>query len=173
MVEGQRGSRMDIKQAVLENLELLPSEKQQEVLGFIQSLLPHDPAKQKDLRLPFVEQILIDLDRIQWLRDGLPSAAYAGHLMRTIKAMFKQIPADPLTEVLMALHDAMAYQNHWIQYTAEQYQNASGLIQDLSDRPQLTRQDTTQALQVLEELGFNTLPYEITIISDTDEDDAA
>jgi hypothetical protein len=33
MVAGQRGSTMKIKQAVLENLELLPSEKQQEVLA--------------------------------------------------------------------------------------------------------------------------------------------
>jgi hypothetical protein len=145
---------MDIKQAVLENLELLPSEKQQEVLGFIQSLLPYDLAQQRDLRRPFVKKILLDLDRIQWLRDGLPSAAYAGHLMRTIKAMFKQIPADPLTEVLMALHDAMAYQNHWIQYTAEQYQDASVLIKDLNDRPQLNREDTNQAIQVLATLGF-------------------
>jgi hypothetical protein len=136
MVAGQRGSTMDINQAVLENSELLPSEKQQE------------------LRRPFVEKILLDLQRIQWFRDGLPSAAYAGHLMRTIKAMFHQIPADPLTEVLMTLHDAMAYQNHWIQYTAEQYQRASVLIADLSDRPHLNREDTTQALQVLATLGF-------------------
>jgi hypothetical protein len=136
MVVSQRGSGMDIKQAVLENLELLLSEKQQE------------------LRRPFIEKILLDLQRIQWFRDGLPSAAYAGHLMKTIKAMFQQIPADPLTEVLMALHDAMAHQNHWIQYTVQQYQDAVVLIKDLSDRPQLNREDTTQALQVLATLGF-------------------
>jgi hypothetical protein len=136
MVVSQRGSGMDIKQAVLENLELLLSEKQQE------------------LRRPFIEKILLDLQRIQWFRDGLPSAAYAGHLMKTIKAMFQQIPADPLTEVLMTLHDAMAYRNHWIQYTVEQYQDAVVLIKDLSDRPQLNREDTTQALQVLATLGF-------------------
>jgi hypothetical protein len=133
---GQRGSGMDIKQAVLENLELLPSEKQQE------------------LRRPFIEKILLDLQQVQWFRDGLPSAAYAGHLMKTIKAMVQQIPADPLTEVLMALHDAMAHQNHWIQYTVQQYQDAVVLIKDLSDRPQLNREDTTQALQVLATLGF-------------------
>jgi hypothetical protein len=173
MVAGQRGSTMDIKQAVLENLELLPSEKQQQVLGFIQSLLPCDPAKQQELRRPFLEKILLDLQRLQWFRDGLPSAAYAGHFMQTIKAMFYQIPADPLTEVLMALHDSMAYQNHWVQYTAEQYQNVSILIKDLSDRPQLSREDITQALQSLEAFGFNTLPYEITVTSDTDENDAA
>jgi hypothetical protein len=145
---------MDIKQAVLETLELLPFEKQQEVLGFIQSLLPHEPTKQQELRRPFTEKVLLDLQRIQWFRDGLPSAAYAGHLMKTIKAMFQQIPAEPLTEVLMALHDAMAYQNHWIQYTAEQYQDAAVLIKDLNDRPQLNHEDTTQALQVLATLGF-------------------
>jgi hypothetical protein len=145
---------MDIKQAVLENLELLPSEKQQEVLGFVQTLLPYEPAKQQELRRHCIEKILLDLQRIQWFRDGLPSAAYAGHLMKTIKAMFQQIPADPLTEFLMALHDAMAHQNHWIQYTVEQYQDAAVLIKDLSDRPQLSREDTTQALQFLATLGF-------------------
>ncbi|MCU0570240.1 MAG: hypothetical protein MUF49_27160 [Oculatellaceae cyanobacterium Prado106] len=164
---------MNIKQAVLEKLELLSSEKQQEVLGFIQSLLPSDPATQPDLRQQLVSDVLLDLQRIQRLHDGLPSAAYVNRLFCNIQTLYAQFPADPLTEVMMALHDAMAYQNHWIQYKADQYQGVYELLQELSDRPLLERQEVLQALQSLEDLGFNTLPYEITVVSDTDDNDAA
>jgi hypothetical protein len=43
----------------------------------------------------------------------------------------------------------------------------------MGDRPQLNREDPTQALQSLKAFGFNALPYEITVTSDMDEDDAA
>jgi hypothetical protein len=63
----------------------------------------------------------------------------------------------------MVLHDAMAFQNRWIDYVPEQYQGAYTLLESLIDRQSLNQEDVSQAIQELNRLGFNTLPYEVTV----------
>jgi hypothetical protein len=157
---------MNIEQAVLENLRELPSEEQQEVLTFIKTLQQKpklEPPALELLRSQIATKLLPDLRHIQWLHDGYPSAVYADSLLRTLQEMFEQAPDDPLTEVLMVLHDAMAFQNRWIDYTPEQYQGAYILLESLIDRQSLNQEDVNQAIQELNRLGFNTLPYEVIV----------
>ena len=77
------------------------------------------------------QKLLSDLRRMQWLHDGLPSAVYANGLLRTMQNLFDQAPDESLIEVLMVFHDAMAFQNRWIDYTPEQYQGAYTLCENL------------------------------------------
>ena len=58
----------------------------------------------------------------------------------------------------MVLHDAMTFQNRWIDYTPEQYQGAYTLFEDLFKRSPLSHEDVSQAIQELGRLGFNTMP---------------
>jgi hypothetical protein len=39
-----------------------------------------------------------------------------------MRSMVDKCKGDPYTEVALALHDALAHQNRWIDYTKEQYQ---------------------------------------------------
>ncbi|QYO67334.1 hypothetical protein [Leptolyngbya sp. 7M] len=126
---------MNIEQAVLDNLRELPFKNQEEVLAYIkalqQKLKPEAEAQQIHWG-QIAEQLLPDLRRMQWLHDGSPSAVYADSLLRTMQNLFDQAPSEPLTEVLMVLHDAMTFQNRWINYTPEQYQFVYVLPQKLS-----------------------------------------
>jgi hypothetical protein len=67
---------------------------------------------------------------------------------------------EPLTEVAMALHDAIAFQNRWIDYTANQYKGIRNILTTLLNS-QLHNEDVEQAILALENLGFDTLPLGI------------
>jgi hypothetical protein len=167
---------MNIEQAVLENLRVLPSADQQEVLTFIKTLQQKPKSEvsgPQSLRSQIAQKLLPDLQRIQWLHDGYPSAVYADSLLRTMQEMFEQAPDDRLTEVLMVLHDAMAFQNRWIDYLPEQYKGAYTLLESLVDRQSLNQVDVSQAIQELNRLGFNTLPYEGMVSTEPNLDDDA
>ena len=163
---------MNIEQAVLKNLRELPSQNQQEVLTFIEILqqrLKPDSSAQRSLQTQFADKLLPDLQHIQHFHDGYPSAVYADSLLRTLQNIFDQFPDHPLTAVLMVFHDAMAVQNRWTHYTPDQYQGAHTLLDRLFSYPSLSQSDVTQAIQALSDLGFNTMPYEVTD-SDLDAD---
>jgi hypothetical protein len=111
------------------------------------------------LRVHFVNPILADLRKIQ-RHCGTPAAAmYADSILRTIRAMRDLVPFDPYTEVAMALYDAMAFQDRWLDYTAEQYEGAHHLLRNFAVRSQLRNNDIENAIMDLEDLGFDTTPF--------------
>jgi hypothetical protein len=115
------------------------------------------------LRVHFATPILADLRKIQ-RHCGTPAAAvYADSILRTIRAMRDLVPFDPYTELAMALYDAMAFQNRWLDYTAEQYEGAHHLLRNLADRSQLRNNDIENAIMDLEDLGFDTTPFEMNV----------
>jgi len=97
---------------------------------------------------------------------------YADSILRTIRAMRDLVPFDPYTEVAMALYDAMAFQDRWLDYTAEQYEGAHHLLRNLAVRSQLRNNDIENAIIALENLGFDTTPFEMNIelANDVDEE---
>ena len=111
------------------------------------------------LRVHFVNPILADLRKIQ-RHCGTPAAAmYADSILRTIRAMRDLVPFDPYTEVAMALYDAMAFQDRWLDYTAKQYEGAHHLLRNFAVRSQLRNNDIENAIMDLEDLGFDTTPF--------------
>jgi hypothetical protein len=155
---------MNLEQTVLSALRTLPSQKQEEVLVFIQSLqheLKPDPAVQQIVRQHFMSKILPDLKRIHQNPDEPPSPVYADSLIRTIREVRDLAPSAPLTKVLLALHDAMAFQNRWVTYTEAQYKAAYSLLKDLADLPSLSNEEVQKATRSLEDIGFDTMPFEV------------
>jgi hypothetical protein len=113
------------------------------------------------LRVHFVNSILADLRQIQ-RHCGTPAAAmYADNILRTIRAMRDLVSYDPYVEVVLALYDAMAFQNQWLHYTAKQYEGAHRVLWNLAKRPQLRNNDIENAIVALEDLGFDTTPFEM------------
>lgn len=117
--------------------------------------------------IKLAKQILLDLQKIQPYCGTPTAAVYADNLLRTMSAMRDQSPFEPLTEVVMALHDAIAFQNRWIDYNANQYKGAHSLLATLLDS-QLSNSDVEQAILALEDLGFDTLPFGVELNADSD-----
>jgi hypothetical protein len=157
---------MNLEQTVLDTLRTLPSKKQEEVLVFIQSLqqeLKPDPALQQVVRQYFVSKILPDLQRIHRDPNEPPSPVYADSLIRTIREVRDLAPSDHFTKILLALHDAMAFQNRWVTYTEAQYDAAYNLLSGLVDLQSLSSEDVQKTTRSLEAIGFDTMPFEVSV----------
>lgn len=162
---------MTVEQDVIETLRILPLEKQQEVLRFVQSLQPSSLTVQKNLRLGFAEKILPDLQRIHRDRDEPPSPVYADSLIRTMREMRDRSPEDPFTQIVMALHNAMAFENRWVTYDGEQYLGAYTLLESLVDQDNLRPEEVQNAIISLNRLGFETMPFNLDLQSDENNED--
>jgi len=115
--------------------------------------------------------IQLDLQKIQPYCGTPIAAVYADSLLQTLRTIRDRFPLEPLTEVLMALYDAIAFENRWIDYQANQYQGVRELLTTLIDSP-LSNEDVEQAILGLEDLGFDTLPFGVEFNSgiELDED---
>jgi hypothetical protein len=123
------------------------------------------PELQQLSSVQLTNQILLDLEKIQPYCGEPIAAIYADNLLRTIQALRDGFPYEPLTEVAMALHDAIATSNRWIDYTANQYKGVRNILTILLNS-QLSNEDVEQAILALEGLGFDTLPFGIDLNSD-------
>jgi hypothetical protein len=133
--------------------------------------LREDRDADRILRVHFVIPILADLRQIQQ-SCGTPAAAmHADSILCTIRAMRDLVPFDPYTEVAMALYDAMAFQNQWLNYTAEQYEGAHRILRNLAGRSQLRNNDIENAVMDLEDLGFDTTPLAMNVDLGNNPDD--
>ncbi|MEQ9672492.1 hypothetical protein [Coleofasciculus sp. G2-EDA-02] len=105
------------------------------------------------------------VQKIQLYWGTLIGAVYADSLLRALKTIRDRFPFEPLTEVLMAFYDAIAFENYWIDYQANQYQGVHDLLTTLVNVP-LTNEDVEQAILSLEDVGFDTLPPEVKFRAD-------
>ncbi|MBW4618893.1 MAG: hypothetical protein KME17_05985 [Cyanosarcina radialis HA8281-LM2] len=161
---------IDLEQTLLTNLRRLPPEKQQQVLVFVQSLQTSEPDNQQQLRHYLVSQILPDLQRIHRDRSEPPSPVYADSLIRAMREMRDRSPHDPLTKIIMALHNAMTFENRWITYNGDQYQQAYILLKSLVETESLSEKDVQPVILALENLGFDTMPYTISTENEPEAD---
>jgi hypothetical protein len=154
-------------QALLETVQSLPPTQQAAVLHFARSLsLPkHDRASQ-------IQTLLRDLEKIQ-IHHGEPTiAVYIDSLLSTIRDMRDRSPHDPYTEVAIALHDAMAIRNAWVNYSAEQYKGAYEILKALAHQTEISNESAEDTILRLESLGFDTLPLRMLPLLDQNGDTA-
>jgi hypothetical protein len=78
---------------------------------------------------------------------------------------------DPYAEIVMALHDALAHSNHWIEYTGEQYQDAYNLFSSLVEQETITNAEVENSIITLEQIGFDTLPFGVKLEDNFPEDE--
>ncbi len=141
---------MNIEQSVIANLRLLPTERQQDVLVYIHSLLPRDT--QPELRRAILEQVIPALQQIQNFHDGLPSAVYADRLLRSTQSLSTQFPNAAFAQILQTLHRSLAEDNRWGCYTVEYYQTVTQMLTELTDRPTLLANEVEAIIDRLEQI---------------------
>lgn len=115
--------------------------------------------------------ILVDLQKLSSYSGEPMAAVYADNLLRTMRSLRDKLPLDPYTEVVMALHDALAYSNRWIDYTATQYQGAYDLLASLIAQVSITNMFVEDSILTLENLGFDTLPFGVKLDDSLDRDE--
>jgi hypothetical protein len=142
---------MNIEQAVIENLRLLPTDRQQDVLVFIHSLLPFDP--EAEIKAAMLKQVIQPLQQIQNFHDGLPSAVYASRLLRSIQALAQEFPDSACGEVLQVLDQSLSPDQQWGCYTVEYYQTVTQLLSELIDRPRITATEVQSAIHTIEQMS--------------------
>ncbi|WP_353933357.1 hypothetical protein WJM97_23015 (plasmid) [Okeanomitos corallinicola TIOX110] len=123
--------------------------------------------------IEITKSILIDLQKLSSCSGEPIASVYADNLLRTMRNMRDKLPFEPYTEVVMALHDALAYSNRWIDYNASQYQGVCELLTSLVNQETINNSSVETAILTLENLGFDTLPFGVTIDEslDIDKDD--
>lgn len=129
--------------------------------------------KQNVLKVSGIEitkSILIDLQKLSSYSGEPIASIYADNLLRTMRTMRDKLPFDPYTEVVMALHDALFYSNRWIDYNTSQYQGVCELLTSLVNQQTINNSSVETAILTLENLGFNTLPFGVTIDENLDID---
>jgi hypothetical protein len=151
-------------QTLLETVRSLPPNQQEAVLNFARSLSLPNLTDQ-------TQTLLSDLEKLQ-AHQGEPTVAvYVGSLLRTIRGIRDRAPHDSYTEVVMALHDAMAVRNQWINYSAEQYKGAYEILRSLADQAEISNESAENAILSLDNLGFETLPLRMPSTFDESEDE--
>ncbi|MBP5974481.1 hypothetical protein HW132_17535 [Brasilonema sp. CT11] len=121
-------------------------------------------------RVEITKAILVDLQKLSSYSGEPIAAIYADNLLRTMRSLRDKYIHDPYTEVVMALHDALAYSNRWIDYNASQYQGAYDLLASLVNQETITNLSVEDSLLTLEYLGFDTLPFGVKLDDSQDRD---
>ncbi|MDD1429135.1 hypothetical protein MEO94_32855 [Dolichospermum sp. ST_sed9] len=118
--------------------------------------------------IEITKSILIDLQKLSFCSGEPIASVYTDNLLRTMRTMRDKLPCDPYTEVVMALHDALAYSNRWIDYNASQYQGVCELLTSLVNQETINNLSVETAILTLENLGFDTLPFGVTLDENLD-----
>ena len=120
--------------------------------------------------LELTKTILVDLQKLASFSGEPIASVYADNLLRTMRTMRDKLPFDPYTEVVMALHDALAYSNRWIDYNASQYQGVCELLTSLVNQETINNSSVEAAILTLENLGFDTIPFGVKLDESLDLD---
>ncbi|MBE9250618.1 hypothetical protein IQ226_16015 [Dolichospermum sp. LEGE 00240] len=120
--------------------------------------------------LELTKTILVDLQKLASCSGEPIASVYADNLLRTMRTMRDKLPFDPYTEVVMALHDALAYSNRWIDYNASQYQGVCDLLTSIVNQETINNSSVEAAILTLENLGFDTIPFGVKLDESLDLD---
>ena len=120
--------------------------------------------------LELTKTILVDLQKLASCSGEPIASVYADNLLRTMRTIRDKLPFDPYTEVVMALHDALAYSNRWIDYNASQYQGVCDLLTSIVNQETINNSSVEAAILTLENLGFDTIPFGVKLDESLDLD---
>ena len=109
------------------------------------------------------DHILEDLQKLSTYSGEPMAAVYADNLLREMHLLRDKYMDNPLTEVVIALHDALFFQNRWIDYTAYQYLQAYNLLSSLAYQETINNSSVEEAILALENNGFNILPFGVQL----------
>jgi len=118
-----------------------------------------DTTAQRIFRAHYWTRLRRDLEGLEKTSTTPQAAMYAGSLLRTMREMRDASPNDPFVDIVMAVHDALACHDAWLEYSARQYETALEILGQMVKRPRLDQDDIDQAIVALERVGLDTSPF--------------
>jgi len=122
---------------------------------------------QKIVRSHFMKDILDALEELQENAFTSHMISSVDRILTTIRDLEDYSDQDSILEVLFAFYDALVADNSWANYSSEQYKGVKELLQRLANKATIRVDDIEDAIMKLENLGFDTTPYELDM--DTEE----
>lgn len=122
--------------------------------------LPGEEQAHRILRNHFARAALAEIDLLTAAAKTPHAAVFAEGFLRTVRRMRDTYSRDPLFLVLDALHDALAHNNRWISYTADQLKEARRIVDEFVKR-KVDVPSAEKAVAALEAAGFDTLPFAV------------
>lgn len=114
------------------------------------------------LRAKYLGTILTSLEQMQPVARSTQVARYAGEMLDAMTTYIDQVPNDPVVEVVLVVYPALAAENHWADWSAEQFSDLHKVLRDLVSRTLVTAEMVEKAIIWIEEkVGLDTLPFEI------------
>ena len=111
------------------------------------------------IRMHFLNPIIDAFDELQSYAESPNAAVYINEILHLIKEIEARSPQDPYLNILMALYDALAFNNNWTQYDQDQLKGAKDTLVKYSKRNALNQRTVEKAIIELEVLGFDTTPF--------------
>jgi hypothetical protein len=111
----------------------------------------------------FTARVVAALEQLERSAGQATASPSAADLFFVIRDYAQQSPADPFVDVLMALHDSLAANDFWVKTSKDQYQLAIDILQRFSARRNLSENSIDSAINQLEEAGFDTTPFAVTL----------
>lgn len=119
------------------------------------------------LRRLYVNQILSDLAAIQPHANTHEASVYAHRLLRNIREMRDTCPDDQITDIVMALYNAISYKGAWASISGDQFSVAYRVLSTCAGYDNL---DAGKADRAIAELRSNGLdPLSMLMDIDVDE----
>lgn len=118
-----------------------------------------DPEAEPILRAHYFQLFLDDLEKIIPDSQTLRAAFHVNRLLKTLRAMRRAIPQDPMGRFTLALLNALATGNRWIEYDADQYSALLSLVKRLGKSGEAAPLQVEEAVVELHSLGFQTMPF--------------
>jgi hypothetical protein len=116
------------------------------------------PLEQRIFRTHFLTDILSQLSNLTKFARSEQAPNYAARLFLAMRVFADHLPTDPFSAVVFALHDALAFDNNWIRYRAEQYSKAGAILVRFANQD-LDENKALKAVAALEDVGFDTTPF--------------
>lgn len=118
------------------------------------------------MRAHFMNPILDTLHKIQPHTKTSAATMYIHTILHSIQTLDEKSPNDPVLEVLFALYDALAHNDLWVTYEAKQFAIAEKILAKLVAQVPLKAIDIEKAKLSLDEVGFDTMPFNFSIEGD-------
>lgn len=115
----------------------------------------------KRLRAPYMPQILHSIEMMGATHGQLQSAMHIDKLFTVIKTFTEISPYDPLTRVLLAFYDSLAFEDMWSSYSTDQFQKAHEIISRFSKLQRVHGNNVAKTISDMDAAGFSTIPFSI------------
>ncbi len=115
------------------------------------------------LRNHYTRIILDNLKKVQSYIGDASMSVFVCNALMSIDRLSDASPHDPFINILMALYDALAFDNKWTEYTQVQYQAAVDIVFKYCNDAKMTSQKAAKGILELERVGFSTIPFHIEV----------